>query len=97
MLREAHILVNKSFMIKARWMRETRRSSFRVPSWLRREMSGRVSGRLVIGWIALCLASLAAADGAPMRFLDLPIGVYLAIQGAFVGLVLIGISLLRPH
>jgi uncharacterized membrane protein len=97
MLREAHILVNKSFMMRARWMRETRRRSFRVPTWLRREMSSRVSGGLVVGWIALCLASLAAADGAPMRFLDLPLGAYLAIQGAFVGLVLIGVSFLRPH
>lgn len=92
-------------MTKGRHTRLALRRALRGRGWARGlrlgatrgETGGRLSGGLILGWVGLSLATLALADGAPMRFLDLPLGAYLAIQGAFVALVLIGVSLLRPH
>jgi uncharacterized membrane protein len=45
---------------------------------------------LIGGWTLLVAGSFMFDDVATMRFLDLPIGAFLAGQGALMGLVLVG-------
>jgi len=52
---------------------------------------------LIAGWSATSLLALIALDAGQTRFLDLPLGAYLAIQGAVLCIVLVGMSAARPH
>jgi uncharacterized membrane protein len=59
----------------------------------RRRPDLRGAGLLFAGWAIASLAALGAIDMAPMRFLDLPLGAYLAAQGLFVAAVAIALAL----
>lgn len=59
----------------------------------RRRADLRGTGLLLAGWAAASLAALLLVDVGPMRFLDLPLGVYLAAQGAFVAAVAVALAL----
>lgn len=53
-------------------------------------------GALIGGWAFAALISFVLGDLAEMRFLDLPIGAYLAGQGALVAIVVVGIRIAAP-
>lgn len=65
-----------------------------VPSHDREARLGRpLIGLLLSGWALATLAGLMLTDAT--MFLDLPLGAYLAGQGAFLGLIVVGFSAIR--
>ena len=50
---------------------------------------------LLSGWAAVAILTLALDGVATLRFLDLPIGAYLAGQGALVAGVLMAVRMAR--
>lgn len=50
---------------------------------------------LLSGWAAVAILTLALDGFATLRFLDLPIGAYLAGQGALVAGVLVAVRMAR--
>lgn len=57
---------------------------------------GLAAGLLLLGWAAVAGFSLLLDTSLSPRFLDLPLGAFLAGQGALIGLVIVGVRLTRP-
>ena len=58
--------------------------------------SATATGLLLSIWALLVVGSFMLDDTMSPRFLDLPLGAFLAGQGALMGLVLVGIRIARP-
>ncbi len=58
----------------------------------------RVAALLLVGgWAAVAALTLMLDGFASIRFLDMPIGAYLAGQGALVAGVLVAVRVARPE
>jgi uncharacterized membrane protein len=58
-------------------------------------MTGAGAIGLFAGWVLVAAASLMLDSSLSPRFLDLPLGAFLAGQGAVLGLVVVGVRVAR--
>lgn len=63
-------------------------------SRIRREINHKSVLALLVGWALLCLVAFTAEFGA-MRFLGIPLVVYLAGQGTLIAALVIGARVAR--
>jgi uncharacterized membrane protein len=61
------------------------------------ELTGPSTATLIGGWGLAALATLLVGEIAGARFLDLPLGAYVAGQGALVSLVVVGVRIARAE
>jgi putative solute:sodium symporter small subunit len=59
-------------------------------SRIRKEINDKSVVAVILGWGALCLIAFATTDLGAMSFLGLPLGAYLASQGALMAVLAIG-------
>lgn len=58
-------------------------------------MTGMAAALLLLGWAVIAGATLFLDSSLSPRFLDLPLGAFLAGQGALMGLVVVGVRVTR--
>jgi putative solute:sodium symporter small subunit len=61
----------------------------------RRRRGAYATGTLLAVWSLLTLGSFMLDDTLAPRFLDMPLGAFLAGQGALMGLVIVGMRVAR--
>jgi uncharacterized membrane protein len=61
-----------------------------------RDGGGLPLSLVIGGWGLAALATLVVGEFAGMRFLDLPLGAFVAGQGALVSLVVVGVRIALP-
>lgn len=59
--------------------------------YLKLRVTGALGALVAGGWTLAALLTFLFDDPSGTRFLDLPLGAYMAGQGAFVALVLVGV------
>ncbi|MFN3612948.1 MAG: sodium/substrate symporter small subunit [Rubrimonas sp.] len=64
-------------------------------SRIRKEINDKSIAAVIVGWSVLCLVAFATTDLEAMRFLGLPLGVYLAGQGALMVALALGARVAR--
>ena len=58
-------------------------------------MTGMAAALLLLGWAVIAGATFFLDSSLSPRFLDLPLGAFLAGQGAVMGLVVVGMRVTR--
>lgn len=62
-----------------------------------RELPARGLLGLAVAWSVAVVVAFPISEFGGMEFLDLPLGAYIAGQGALVGLVLVGVQAVRSE
>lgn len=74
---------------------QVRRSDDRMSPESRLTVTTMAAATLLVAWALIAAASLLLDTTLSPRFLDLPLGAFLAGQGALVGLVIVGVRVSR--
>lgn len=70
-------------------------SSLPLNTESRLTMTGMAAASLLLGWAAIAAGTFVFDQTLSIRFLDMPLGAFLAGQGALVGLVVVGVRVSR--
>ena len=70
-------------------------SSLPLTAESRLTMTGMAAASLLFGWAVIAAGTFVLDQTLSVRFLDMPLGAFLAGQGALVGLVVVGVRVSR--